>query len=694
MKTAVAVLFALVPIVGCANTTGQWVDGGTLELVGIHSAVMPDGRVLAFGYKDRHHVSNTEGRWQLWDPRTRAPVDTSTLIANWNPFCAGHSFLGDGRLFIAGGHKSSDPRPVSSATQVATVSLGSGDPALVWRRDFGEMEDLRWYPTVVTLPNGDALISGGSAPVLADNWAALDEMYEYFSLANDYLVRFNESQRKFPRDAAFAWPSGDQRQRVEDGKRLAGLYPLTHVLPASGGDAPNGILFVITESFLRLYNPSTNSIIAPKVDVGGFRTWWTQGSSVLLPIDVDENGNPARTVQVMVVGGGTLGKKDATAPALGTAEIWTYSVTNRAIQLESTIPLRHNRFMGDSLLLPDGNVVVVGGAEIGYTNRNSRRVRFAELIRPTPRDTVDLAEAAQLRGYHASALLLPDGAVFVTGGTGGWGTGFEELNAEPVDEFMSVEVFEPPYLSLGERPRIIEAPATLQRGETFTILVEGAAIEPVVVLSRNNSRTHSLDTDQRMLRLRARATADGGRTMLTAVVPTNATYAVPGPYQVFALARARNPHGAPPQTLIPSEARHLLLRTSQVRPPLMVSRIRLTIHTGGDDLRGGNDNATASFRNEANMVVVNDFALNGTSHWPDWTVHTVTQSLSPPVPLAQLAKIRIATTFGGGAAGDNWNIDRLIVDYDAGSGWQTLYDQSSPPLARLTGERPTWTAFL
>jgi len=143
MKNAGTVLLALPLIVGCASTTGRWVDAGSLELVGIHSAVMPDGQVLAFGYKDRHHVSNTEGRWQLWSPRIRAPVGGSTVISHWNPFCAGHSFLGDGRLFIAGGHKSSDPRHTSSATQVATVGLGSGDPELVCRRDFGEMEDLR-----------------------------------------------------------------------------------------------------------------------------------------------------------------------------------------------------------------------------------------------------------------------------------------------------------------------------------------------------------------------------------------------------------------------------------------------------------------------------------------------------------------------------------------------------------------------
>lgn len=665
---------------------GRWVAAGDLQVVGIHSALLPNGQVMAFGYKDGHHFVDEVGRFHLWDPVTRQPSPESTVIDGWNPFCAGHSFLGDGRFFIAGGFKFGDPFRSSSADKIGTVSVAG--PAVTWKyKEYGKMEDKRWYPSVVTLPNGDALIIGGSAPFAADNWKDLNEDYEYFSLSNDYLVRHNETRREFPRDGGFAWPEGDPRQRVEDGKRLAGLYPLTHVLPsAPGGDAPNGILFLITESFLRLYNPSTNRILWRKVDVGGFRTWWTQASSVLLPIDVDADGNPPAQVRVLVVGGGTLGKQDPTAPARVAAEVWRYTVADRSIAQESTIPLHRNRFMGDSILLPDGNVVVVGGAESGYTNENSRQVRFAELIRPARGDTVDLAEASQLRGYHASALLLPDGAVFVTGGTGGW------ANA-PVQEFKSVEVFEPPYLALGGRPRILEAPATLERGQPFSIDVDGPAIEPVIVLLRNNSRTHSLDTDQRMLRLRARVSTVSGLTKLTATVPVNATVSVPGPYLIFALSRAGDP-GDSPQNLIPSIARQVLLGTKQFRPPLMVSRIRVTITTGGDDLRGGNNNAFASFLDQGGGVSVPEFALNRTARWADHTVNTVTRALTLPVPLDRIRKLKIRTTFGGGIGGDNWNIDRLIVDYDTGSGWLTLYDEFGSPLARLTGDHKTWSASL
>jgi hypothetical protein len=193
-----------------------------------------------------------------------------------------------------------------------------------------------------------------------------------------------------------------------------------------------------------------------------------------------------------------------------------------------------------------------------------------------------------------------------------------------------------------------------------------------------------------MLRLRARVSTVSGRTRLTATVPVNATFSVPGPYLIFALSRPANP-SASPQNLIPSTARQVLLSTKQLLPQGMVRQIRLTITTGGDDLRGGKDNAFASFLDQEGKVSVPEFPLNRSARWGDRTVNTVTQALTAPVPLDRIRRLNIRTTFGGGVGGDNWNIDRVIVDYDAGSGWQKLYDESGSPLARLTGDRKTWS---
>jgi len=113
----------------------------------------------------------------------------------------------------------------------------------------------------------------------------------------------------------------------------------------------------------------------------------------------------------------------------------------------------------------------------------------------------------------------------------------------------------------------------------------GEAVEPVVVLVRNGSRTHSLDTDQRMLRLHARVSVRDNRTLLTAVVPTNSSYAPAGPYLLFVLGRASDP-GSSPQRLVPSQGCHVTLAHEQVWPATRVSQVRLT-HRNGRRQPGG-----------------------------------------------------------------------------------------------------------
>src|SRR5262249_38769912 len=187
------------------------------DVNGIHSAMMPNGQVLIFGYNHKDHFYDQEGGYQYWDPvtRTAGPKQDYT---KYNPFCAGQSFLGDGRLFVAGGYKSSDPLRVSAADQVRTVRADAAQA--FWDPSYVKMNNIRWYPTVVTLANGNGFVIGGSAPFAADNWKDTNGDYEYFDLSQNRLLRKDETNKSLPEDGSFAWPPGDHRQHVADGKRL------------------------------------------------------------------------------------------------------------------------------------------------------------------------------------------------------------------------------------------------------------------------------------------------------------------------------------------------------------------------------------------------------------------------------------------------------------------------------------------
>src|SRR5262249_18914814 len=85
-----------------ASSAGQWSAVMNWPLVAVHAALVPTGNVVMW---DAWELPDTpSGR--LWNPATQAftnvPVPMSAL------FCAGQTFLSDGRAMVIGGHHGSD----------------------------------------------------------------------------------------------------------------------------------------------------------------------------------------------------------------------------------------------------------------------------------------------------------------------------------------------------------------------------------------------------------------------------------------------------------------------------------------------------------------------------------------------------------------------------------------------------------
>src|SRR4029450_12832298 len=88
-------------------------------------------------------------------------------------------------------------------------------------------------------------------------------------------------------------------------------------------------------------------------------------------------------------------------------------------------------------LLPDGTVLVTGGATTGGGQDTQNAVYAAELWNPTTETWRTLASNQRPRLYHSTALLLPDGRVVSAGGE----------FAPYIEE--NAEFFSPPYLFQG-----------------------------------------------------------------------------------------------------------------------------------------------------------------------------------------------------------------------------------------------------
>jgi hypothetical protein len=187
--------------------------------------------------------------------------------------------------------------------------------------------------------------------------------------------------------------------------------------------------------------------------------------------------------------------------------------------------MNHPRVLPNTVVLPDGQVLVVGG---GAVFKYSGPVKVPELYNPVTETWAVMAPQQAGRMYHATALLLPDGRVLSAGQDNG-----------PLARHG--EIFSPPYLFRGARPTISGAPASVSRGGQLQFTSPDAADIAKVVLIRPGSSTHEIDTDQRSVPLSF--TASG--ITVTAQVPGNANDAPAGYYMLFAVNRSGVPSVAP-----------------------------------------------------------------------------------------------------------------------------------------------------
>jgi Domain of unknown function (DUF1929)/Fibronectin type III domain len=152
-------------------------------------------------------------------------------------------------------------------------------------------------------------------------------------------------------------------------------------------------------------------------------------------------------------------------------------------------------------------------------------VYTAEQWDPAQNAFTTLASATRYRGYHSTALLLPDGRVLSAGG----------------DNEPNAEVFSPPYLFKGTRPAVTSAPSDVNYGSSFFVETPDATSVTAVTLVGLSAVTHAFNMNQRLLRL-AFSQASGG---LTVTAPAAGEIAPPGHYMLFLLNGAGVPSIAP-----------------------------------------------------------------------------------------------------------------------------------------------------
>ena len=188
----------------------------------------------------------------------------------------------------------------------------------------------------------------------------------------------------------------------------------------------------------------------------------------------------------------------------------------------------------NTVLLPDESMVTVGGgtgstvADGVFAIDSDGARRQVELYDPAS-DQWRLGPAQmEDRGYHSTAVLLPDGRVF-SGGD----------NAHPFEPDGSWnlndtgEIYSPPYLFKGQRPVIKSAPESVGWNKTIKITTKPVSAARNAVLVAPAATTHAEDMNQRLVELRLKDLH--GRKGIDVLSPPSAGVAPPGYYMLFVL---------------------------------------------------------------------------------------------------------------------------------------------------------------
>jgi plastocyanin len=461
---------------------GRWDRVSDLDIFVVHAAMLNTGRVLL--WSGTAEVGDPMVS-RVWDPTT----DGRTAQAYGEDlFCSGHAWLPDGRLLVAGGA----PSGAMDSTHIFTP-LGTGGS---WTK-VNDMNQARWYPTVLTLPDGRLLAASGSGATGV----------EVFDGTNWALVA--GATRNFPE-----------------------LYPSLHQLPS-------GEIFYSRAGWSTPDMVDTRS--AQLSFSGPLAGTWTalgqqqfhdrqEGTAV---IQIDTTVTPP-TTRVFMIGGGVSGAATARNPqTVETIDLTTIGATTA---WESpAMSMNFPRTNVNAVLLPDGTVFIVGGQRAGKWAADPQPVLEAEIFDPgVSPATFTVTPPMQFpRQYHSVAVLLPDGRILCAGGV-------DPSNPTERDQ-RAMEVFSPPYLDAGPRPVISAAPTSAAYGATISVATPDPAAVASVVLIRPNSVTHHTDTGHRLIRLAiVAATATG----VDVRIPANGTIAPPGPYMLFLVDGDRIPSTA------------------------------------------------------------------------------------------------------------------------------------------------------
>jgi hypothetical protein len=348
---------------GAEQDVGQWGPLVDWPAVGVHVALMPNGKVLAYdSVGDRAtetYTDHTFTRATVWDPQTgtQTPVTVNT---GYNVFCSGLAHLTDGSLFLAGGNKNAQLQGIVQTHvfnfTTNTWSLGP------------DMVAGRWYPTVTPLRNGEMLITEGgpdmpevrttAGTLRSLNTASLNlPLYPWIDVAPDGRAFYSgpdSTMRTLDTSGTGAWQSFGQRDGLNRDYGSHALFDVGRILVAGGGNSSKDARIINI-------NGATPQVSATSPMANGRRQ---HNLTVLADGSVLATGGNSSGAGLVDLNNGVYAA-ELFSPATGT---WKTLAPEQATR----------QYHSTALLLPDGRVLSSGGGicgtcdAVGYLAKNAQ----------------------------------------------------------------------------------------------------------------------------------------------------------------------------------------------------------------------------------------------------------------------------------------------------------------------------------
>ncbi len=448
------------------NSLGVWGPVINWPHIPVSAANLPDGRILSFSSnkEDAFPVGPEFTYAATWDPATNQFVDRPHN--SHDMFCGHLVMLDDGRVFINGGRNTVNTTSVFDANANSWSVI---DP----------MVDPRWYPTTIAMPDGRVFTaSGNGGPNTAERWTP---------------------------------NQGWQKLNGIDWSSIAGANGFeSHWWP---------YLFINNDGTLFHAGPTDDM---HNIDPNG------NGTLTNLGTRLSDNWYPKHAAVVMYAPGKILiaGGSSQHSNTVSTNRAITIDINGPTPVVTEIAPMEHARRFNSAVMLPNGEVMVLGGNTSGVKFSDQGTILPTEIWNPTTGQWRTVASMSVPRNYHSIGLLLPDATVLAAGGG---------LCGNCTANHQDGQVYSPAYLfnpdgSPASRPAINQAPSAINHSQTFTVQATGGVSQ--FSLIKLSATTHAVNTDLRFLDV---PFVPNGTDSYELTAHANANILTPGYYMLFAL---------------------------------------------------------------------------------------------------------------------------------------------------------------